>query len=384
MSSKIKTTHVGSLPRPEEVAKVIFSKEKAFIEGSDNTYESEVSDEEFERVISKFTEEVILKQKEIGIDIPSDGEMSKISYATYVKDRLSGFSGDSPRRVPGDLADFKSYAQKIAKAGGTPTYNRPQCTSEIKVKNLQPLKDDINREKAGLKKAGYDEGFMNSASPGVIALFQPSTYHKDYFSYLEDLAEAMRVEYELIVEAGLMLQIDSPDLALGRHMVFPDKSDKEFLEVIERHIEILNHALRNIPGDRIRMHVCWGNYEGPHHRDIELKKIVELVLKSKPRQILLESSNPRHAHEWEVWKDVKLPDDLILCPGVIDSTTNFIEHPELVKQRLNTFIDLAGRERVIASTDCGFATFAGFGKVDEAIVWEKLKSLVQGAALASK
>ncbi len=383
MSSKIKTTHVGSLPRPKEVVEVVFAKEKAFIEGSDFSSQ-EVSEEKFNEIISKATEKVIAKQKEVGIDIPSDGEMSKISYATYIKNRLSGFSGDSPRRVPGDLVDFKGYAQKIAKAGGTPTYSRPQCREAIKVKDLQPLKDDVAREKMGLEKAGYEEGFMNSATPGVIALFQPSLYHKDYFSYLEELAEAMRVEYEFIVNSGLILQLDSPDLALGRHMLFLDKQDDEFLKVVEKHIEILNHALRNIPGDKVRMHVCWGNYEGPHHKDIELKKIITLVLQAKPRHILFESSNPRHAHEWEVWRDTPLPDDLILYPGVIDSTTNFIEHPELVKQRITTFINLVGRERVVAGTDCGFATFAGYGKVDEAIVWEKLRSLVRGAHLASK
>ena len=384
MSVKIKTTHVGSLPRPREVVEVVFAKEKAFIEGSDFTRQQEVSDDEFKEVVAKATEEVIAKQKAVGIDIPSDGEMSKISYATYIKSRLSGFSGDSPRRVPGDLAEFKSYSQKIAAAGGTPTYSRPQCTARIKVKDLSPLKQDISREKVGLEKAGYSEGFMNSASPGVIALFQPSIYHKDHFTYLEELAEAMRIEYELIVSSGLTLQLDCPDLALGRHMMFATEKEHEFLKVIQRHIEILNHALRNIPQDKIRMHVCWGNYEGPHHKDIELKKILPLILRAKPKHILFESSNPRHGHEWEVWGTTVIPDDLVLYPGVIDSTTNFIEHPELVKQRINAFVKLVGKERVVASTDCGFATFAGYGKVDEGIVWEKLRSLVKGADLASK
>lgn len=381
--SKILTTHVGSLPRSEAVTKIVFAREQVSIDGVEIN-PKEISDETFNQIIAEATNAVVQKQKQVGIDIPSDGEMSKISYATYIKDRLTNFEGDSPRRTPSDLADYKSFAEKIAKSGGTPTYRRPVCVGRIEVKDLSPLYEDINREKLALQQSGYQTGFMNSASPGVIALFQPSTYHKSHLEYLENLAEAMREEYEAIVNAGLYLQIDSPDLGLGKHMLFQDASEEEFLKTAEQHVEVLNHALRNVDGSRVRIHICWGNYEGPHHHDIELKKVLPVLLQAKPRTILFEAANPRHAHEWKVWKETSIPDDVILCPGVIDSTSNFIEHPELVAQRLENFVNIVGKERVVAGTDCGFATFAGFGKVHTDIVWGKLAALVQGAQLASK
>lgn len=369
----ILTTHVGSLPRPEDVTDLVFARER----------EEPVDESEFASVIERAVHDTLMRQKQAGIHLPSDGEMSKISYATYIKDRLTGFAGDSPRRAPADLKQFPGFLERQAKGGGTPTYKRPECVGPIEVKNLQPLQDDIRWMKAAMQTHGFEEGFMNSATPGVIALFQPSKHHATHQAYLEDVAEAMRHEYEAIVQSGLVLQLDSPDLGLGRHMMFPDLSDEEFVRQAEVHVEVLNHALRNVPGDRVRMHVCWGNYEGPHICDIALAKVLPVVLKAKPRGLLFETSNPRHAHEWRAWQENSIPDDYVLIPGVIDSTTNFVEHPQLVADRICRYADIVGRERVIAGTDCGFATFAGFGAVDQDIVWAKLASLSEGAQLAT-
>ena len=380
MKRKILTTHVGSLPRSKKVTELLFSQENIDLERIEKKIFNET---EAKTILVEATDSIVTKQKDLGISIPSDGEVSKISYATYIKDRLTGFEGDSPRNPPADLKDFPSYLTKIARSGGTPTYTRPQCISYIKVKTLQPLYDDISRYKSALQKVSYKEAFMNSVSPGTIALFQPSIYHKSHQEYLENIAEAMKSEYEEIIKSGLMLQIDSPDLGLGRHMMFTDKTDEEYLKVIQLHIQILNDALINLPAEKIRLHVCWGNYEGPHHHDISLAKILPILLEAKPRNLLFESSNPRHAHEWKIWKGIKIPDDYVLIPGVIDSTTNFIEHPQVVAERIEKFTNIIGKDRVIAGTDCGFATFAGFGSVDENIVWEKLKSLVEGAEIAS-
>ncbi len=368
------TTHVGSLPRPADVTELVFARER----------EETVEAAEFDRVIDQAVDSVTRQQREAGISVPSDGEMSKISYATYIKDRLSGFAGDSPRTPPADLKQFPGFLEKLANSGGTPTYKRPVCVDRIEVKNLEPLHKDIATQKAAMQKHGFEEGFMNSATPGVIALFQPSEYHNTHEEYLENVAEAMRHEYEAIVEAGLILQLDSPDLGLGRHVMFTHLSDEEFVQQAERHVEVLNHALRNIPGDRVRLHCCWGNYEGPHICDIALPKVLPVLLKAKPRALLFEASNPRHSHEWRAFHETAIPDDYVLIPGVIDTTTNFVEHPQLVADRITQYANLVGRERVIAGTDCGFATFAGFGAVDGDIAWEKLKSLCQGAELASK
>lgn len=369
----ILTTHVGSLPRPRNVTDLVFAQERG----------ETIDPAEFERIIAQAVDDTLAKQKAAGIALPSDGEMSKISYATYIKDRLTGFEGDSPRRAPADLKQFPGFLERQAKGGGTPSYRRPQCVGPIEVKNLEPLHDDIRWMQASMQAHGFEEGFMNSATPGVIALFQPSTYHDSHEKYLEEVAEAMRHEYEAIVASGLILQLDSPDLGLGRHMMFPDLSDDEFVRQAEVHVEVLNHALRNVPGDRVRMHVCWGNYEGPHICDIALAKVLPTVLKAKPRGLLFETSNPRHSHEWRAFQENTIPDDYVLIPGVIDSTTNFVEHPQLVADRIQRYADLVGRERVIAGTDCGFATFAGFGAVDADIVWAKLASLTEGAAVAS-
>jgi 5-methyltetrahydropteroyltriglutamate--homocysteine methyltransferase len=370
----ILTTHVGSLPRSAIVAEMLFGREKGL------PFDAAA----YDQVMAEATAVIIARQREAGVDIPSDGETSKISYATYIKDRLTGFEGDSPRRPPQDLDDYPAFKERLAKAGGTPSYRRPKCVGPITVKTLDPLRTDIAAMKAGLAKAGYAEGFMNSASPGVIALFQPSEFHADLDSYLGDLSDAMAAEYEAIVAAGLILQIDAPDLGLGRHMMYRELDEAGFLRRAAVHVAAINNALRNVPKERVRLHICWGNYEGPHTRDIALGTVLPEILKLKVGGLLFEAANPRHAHEWTVWREAKAPDDLVLIPGCLDSTTNFVEHPELVAQRLANFIRAVGKERVIAGTDCGFSTFAGFGVVEPEIAWAKLRSLKQGAELAAK
>ena len=375
MSSRILTTHVGSLPRGAELTNLLFAVE------ADET----VDQAHFEHVVGSAVEEAVRRQLSAGVDIISDGEMSKISYATYIKDRISGFAGDSPRRVPADLEAFPTFLERQAKGGGTPSYRRPRCLDEIRPVTLAPLEADIRRFADACARHGNPRGFMNSASPGVIALFQPNDYYPTDDAYLEALAEAMRPEYEMIVGAGLILQLDSPDLGLGRHMMFKDRSDNEYLKAIGRHIEVLNHALRNVSPERCRMHVCWGNYEGPHHCDVEMGLILPTLLTARPTGLLFEAANPRHQHDWEAFEEslAQLPQDKILIPGVIDSTTNFIEHPRVVAERIERFTRLVGAQRVIAGTDCGFSTFAGFGAVDPEIVWAKLAALVEGASIAS-
>lgn len=373
--SKILTTHVGSLPRSQSVVDFIFARE------NNQTYEKDSFDEcMFQNVAT-----TVKKQKDAGIDIVSDGETSKISYATYVKDRYTGFSGDSPRNPPADLKLFPGYLKRLADDGGTPKYARPMCTSEVRSKGQGELEKDISNLKAAMAEHGIDRGFMNAASPGVISLFLQNDYYPSRDAYLAALADAMQNEYETIVASGLVLQLDCPDLALSRHMLFNDLSDTEFLQIADAHIEALNHALQNVPQDKVRVHICWGNYEGPHCCDIGMDKVFATLMKASARYILFETSNPRHAHEWTVFRDRKnqIPDDKILVPGVVDTTTNFIEHPELVAQRIERFVDIVGVDRVIAGTDCGFGTFAGFGSVDPEIAFAKLKSLSEGATLVS-
>ena len=373
-TQRILTTHVGSLPRPANVTELIFAKER----------EEEFDQSDFNETIADAVKNTVARQVDCGVDIVSDGEMSKISYATYIKERISGFEGDTPRSPPKDLLDFPSFLEKLARSGGTPEYKRPKCTGEIRPVNPEPLEADLNNFRDALEVVNVEEAFMNSASPGVIALFQPNEYYKNHDEYLEALAEAMRVEYEGIVAAGFLLQLDSPDLGLGRHMLFADKPDEDYQRLAGTHVDVLNHALRNISADRVRMHVCWGNYEGPHHYDAPMSAVLPIALKAKIGALLFEASNPRHAHEWTTFRDADLPDDLILIPGVIDSTTNFVEHPELVAERICRFADIVGRERVIAGSDCGFATFAGFGAVDGEIAYAKLATMAEGAKIATE
>ncbi len=373
-TQRILTTHVGSLPRPEKVTELIFARER----------KENYSQTEFDETVADAVKNTVARQVDVGVDIISDGEMSKISYATYIKERISGFDGDTPRSPPKDLLDFPSFLEKQARSGGTPDYKRPKCTGEIHPTNPEPLEADLNNFRDALEVVDVEEAFLNSASPGVIALFQPNEYYKNHDEYLEALAEAMRVEYEGIVAAGFLLQLDSPDLGLGRHMLFADKPDEDYQRLAGTHVEVLNHALRNIPADRVRMHVCWGNYEGPHHYDAPMSTVLPVALKANIGALLFEASNPRHAHEWTTFRDADLPDELVLIPGVIDSTTNFVEHPELVAERICRFADIVGRERVIAGSDCGFATFAGFGAVDGEIAYAKLATMAEGAAIASE
>ncbi len=374
-SDRILTTHVGSMPRPQDVVDMLFAQDRGELK------DQAAYDETMRRAVS----EVVAKQVEAGVDLVSDGETSKISYATYIRHRLSGFEiGEVPRATPQDLDDFPQYRDRLAQAGGTPKYERPLCTGPIAVKDTAPLEKDINNLKGALENSRSTAGFMNAASPGVFAVFQPNEFYPKDDAYLEAIAEAMKEEYEAIVDSGLLLQVDCPDLAMGRHIKFRELDDEEFVRRAEKQVEALNYALSDIPAESVRMHVCWGNYEGPHHHDIPLQMIIDVVLKAKPQTILFEASNPRHAHEWKVWRDADIPEDTVLVPGVLDTTTNFIEHPELVAERITHFTDLVGRERVIAGTDCGFGTFAGFGAVHPTICFAKLAALTEGAAIASE
>ena len=375
--NRILTTHVGSLPRSQRVTELIFAHELG--SGFDPV--------EYDTTMADAVRTVVARQVEAGIDLVSDGEQSKISYATYIKDRITGFDGDSPRRTPQDLEAFPSFLKRLASSGGSPQYRRPRCVGPIAPKTLAPLTADIEHMQAAIAATGSSAPvgtFMNAASPGVIALFQPNEYYPSHEAYLNALAEAMRPEYEAIVAAGFILQLDCPDLGLGRHMMFKDKTESEYIRLAHQHVDALNTALRNIPAERVRMHICWGNYEGPHHCDVPMEIVLPIALRAKPQALLFESSNPRHAHEWTVFRDSKIPAEKILVPGVLDSVTNFIEHPLLVAERIERFANIVGRDRVIAGTDCGFSTFAGFGNVDAEIVYAKLGALAEGAAIASK
>ena len=371
--TKILTSHVGSLPRTQDIVDFIFARE------NEQPYDQVA----FDAAMTLAVDETVAKQVKAGIDIVSDGETSKISYATYVKDRYTGFSGDSPRNAPADLKMFPGFLKRLADDGGTPQYARPMCTGRVESKGQGELHKDINNLKDAMANHGVNRGFMNAASPGVISLFLQNDYYKTRAAYLAALGDVMREEYETIVASGLDLQLDCPDLALSRHMLFQDLSDKEFLKVAASHVEALNHALENVPEDRVRIHICWGNYEGPHCCDIPMDTVFSTLMSTKAQYLLFETSNPRHAHEWTVFRDRKseIPDNKVLVPGVVDTTTNFVEHPELVAQRIERFNGIVGSDRVIAGSDCGFGTFAGFGAVDPDIAYAKLKSLSEGAAL---
>lgn len=374
--TKILTSHVGSLPRTQDVVDFIFAREN----------EQPFDQAAFDAAMTSAVDKTVAKQVKAGIDIVSDGETSKISYATYVKDRYTGFSGDSPRNAPADLKMFPGFLKRLANDGGTPQYARPMCTSDVTSKGQGELQKDIDNLKEAMANHGAKRGFMNAASPGVISLFLQNDHYKTREAYLAALADAMREEYETIVASGLDLQLDCPDLALSRHMLFQDLSDKEFLKVAASHVEALNHALENVPEDRVRIHICWGNYEGPHCCDISMDTVFSTLMSTKAQYLLFETSNPRHAHEWTVFRERKseIPDNKVLVPGVVDTTTNFVEHPELVAQRIERFTGIVGSDRVIAGSDCGFGTFAGFGAVDPDIAYAKLTSLSEGAALVKE
>ena len=373
--SRIETTHVGSLPRTQRTVDFLFARDRG------DSYDADG----FATCMTEECAETVRLQVEAGIDIVSDGETSKISYSTYVKDRYTGFSGDSDRNVPGDLKLFPSYMQRIAREGGTPQFARPQCTGPVAPKSDADLKADIANLNTAMSAHGAKRGFMNAASPGVIAQFLPNAYYPSREAYLEALADALKPEYDTILASGLDLQLDCPDLGLSRHVLFGDLSDEEFAMIAATNVEVLNHALRDADPARVRAHICWGNYEGPHVCDIGLEHVFSALVSVRARYILFENANPRHAHEWTVFRDRRdeIPDDMVLVPGVIDSTNNFVEHPELVAQRIEQFTAIVGPDRVVAGSDCGFGTFAGFGSVDPDITYVKLAALAEGAAIAS-
>ena len=373
-SERILTTHVGSLPRSQAVTDVLFARER-----------DEIKDPAAAaRTITDAVAEVVHRQRSVGVDVVSDGEMSKISYATYIAERFTGFAGDSSREPGQDLVEFPGLLRKLAERGATAKYRRPHCVGPIDVKTLVPLQTDIRNIKAAIAAAKPVEGFLNAASPGVVALFQPNDFYRTQDEYLQALAEALRVEYEAITQAGLLVQIDAPDLGMGRHTMYRDRSVEEFASLAAMHVEVLNHALRNVSPDRVRLHICWGNYEGPHHHDVPLERMLPVVMKARAQGLLFEAANPRHAHEWVVFRDVRIPDDKILIPGVLSTTTNYIEHPLLVAERIERFAAAVGRERVIAGTDCGFGTFAGFGPVEPDIAYMKLAAMADGVRIASE
>jgi 5-methyltetrahydropteroyltriglutamate--homocysteine methyltransferase len=372
-TDRILTTHVGSLPRPQPVVDMLFKKERG------EPYDAA----EFERTMTQAVADVVARQRAVGVDVVSDGEMSKVGYATYIQDRLSGFGGHTDRKIALDLVDYPDLRKKMAAISGTQAFNRASCIGPVEVKDRAPLEHDLTHFKKALAGSDATEGFMNAASPGLVTAFQPNQYYKSHEIYVGAVADAMKEEYEAIVGAGFVIQLDCPDLAMARHTGFQDLSEAEFLKRAEQHVEALNHALENVPAEMARMHICWGNYEGPHDHDIDLEKVLGIVLKAKPQAITFEAANPRHEHEWIVWRDANLPDDKVLLPGVLDSSTNYIEHPELVAQRLCRYADIVGRERVIACSDCGFGTFAGYGKMDPEISYRKLEAMAEGAAIAS-
>ena len=371
---QIPVTHVGSLPRTQDVVDFIFAREN----------EEQFDQAAFDQCMTAAVSATVKRQVDAGVDIVSDGETSKISYATYVKDRYTGFSGDSERNAPADLKQFPGFLKRLADEGGTPQYARPMCTGEVVSKGQGELEKDIANLKSAMAEHGASGGFMNAASPGVISLFLQNSYYKTREQYLAALADVMKSEYETIVAAGLTLQLDCPDLALSRHMLFNDLSDAEFVKIANSHVEALNHALRDIDPAKVRIHICWGNYEGPHVCDIDMATVFPVLMNTRANYLLFETANPRHGHEWAVFRDKQndIPDDKVLIPGVVDTTSNFVEHPQLVAERLRRFIDIVGADRVQAGSDCGFGTFAGFGAVDPDIAYAKLASLAQGAQLA--
>ena len=370
---RILTTHVGSLPRPLELRQLLVAKDKG------EPYDRAA----LERQTRDAVLAIVRRQAATGVDIVNDGEMSKPGYSTYVADRLSGFAGHEPAKPRLDTRDHPNFMAAYERMTGANVARRSVCVGPIAVRDREPLNQDIANLRDALAQVGVAEGFMTAASPGLVPVFQNNRHYPSHEAYVEAIAAAMQEEYEAIVEAGFVLQLDCPDLAMAHHTSFQDLDEADFLKRAAFHVEVLNHALRNVPADRCRIHICWGNYEGPHDHDIDFAKVAPILVKAKPMALVDEAANPRHAHEWRVWQDVKLPDDKILIPGVLDTSTNYVEHPELIAERLCRFADLVGRERVIAGSDCGFGTFAGYGKLDPDISFKKLRAMVEGAALAS-
>jgi len=374
-------THTGSLPRPADLIDMMFAKESGI----------PVEPKALAARIRSAVSEVVHKQAEAGVDLVNDGEMSKPSYATYIKDRLGGFGGTGNTFVYQDLADFPVLERKVFGDPGRSRRKTPACNAPITVVDAQAAVTDtenllaaFKEVKGGESKGPAQEMFMSAASPGVISLFFRNDYYKSEEDYLHAIAEAMRHEYEAVAKAGIVLQIDCPDLAMGRHIQYADLSTAEFRKRAQMHVEALNHALAGIPPEQLRMHVCWGNYEGPHHCDVAFSEIIDIVFSARPHAISFEAANPRHAHEWTLFQKVKLPDGKVLIPGVLESKTNFIEHPELIAQRIGHYANLVGRENVIAGSDCGYGTWVGQAAVDPDVVWAKLAAMAEGARIASR
>ena len=371
----IKTSHVGSLPRGDQLVPLLLARDKGEPFDAD----------EFDSVVQDAVTQAVRQQVEAGVSIVSDGELGKVGYSTYIIERLSGFGGHTERKPAKDLAEVPELAKKLSHIMGSQEFTRASAIDRVELVNLQPLHDDIRRFKAALEAEGKGvEAFLNSASPGLITAFQPNQYYPSHEAYLADLAAAMRPEYEAIVDAGLQLQLDCPDLAMSRHTGYQDMSEAEFLGAIRANVEALNEATANIAPEMMRMHVCWGNYEGPHTHDIPLETILDIVLSARPATILFEAANPRHEHEWAVWAKADLLQEKILAPGLVDTCSNYVETPQLIAQRIERFADIVGKDRVIASTDCGFGTFAGYGKIDPKVAWAKLQALRDGADIADE
>jgi 5-methyltetrahydropteroyltriglutamate--homocysteine methyltransferase len=368
------TTHTGSLPRPDDLVRMMYAKEEGVPVDAPALAER----------IRAAVQDIVAKQREAGVDIVNDGEVSKPSYATYIKDRLNGFGGTGNTFVYQDLAEFPRLAARVFGDPGRSRRKTPACNGPISVRDPAAAQADVDNLAAALRAAGASQAFMSAASPGVVSLFFRNDHYRDQETYLQAIAEAMRHEYEWVAKAGFVLQIDCPDLAMGRHIQYADLSLPEFRKRAQLHIEALNHALRNIPAEQLRIHLCWGNYEGPHHRDVALADIIDLVFTAKPQAISLEAANPRHAHEWALFERVELPDGKLLVPGVIESKSNFIEHPELIAQRIARYANLVGRENVIAGSDCGYGTWVGQAAVDPDVVWAKLAAMAEGARIASR
>jgi len=373
-SERILTTHTGSLPRPEDLAALLQAKESGELKDADG----------FAVRVKSAVADAVERQARAGVDIVNDGEMGKPSYSTYVMDRLSGFGGEKSSRLQAaDLAEFPSFTKRGGRETGVAVLKRPSCTGPIVYSDTEAMRTDFANLNGAVQGAKYEEAFVSAASPGVISFFLSNHYYPSHEAYIRAIADAMKTEYEAIVEAGFILQIDCPDLAMSRHIQFKDLSLADFRKTIALHIDALNHALTNVPPERSRLHLCWGNYEGPHHHDVALSDIIDIVLQAKPQGLSYEASNPRHAHEWAVFEEIKLPEGKVLIPGVIDSVTNFVEHPRLVAQRIEQLAKLVGRENVIAGTDCGFGTIAGVSRVDGEIAWAKFQSMAEGARIAS-
>jgi len=368
------TTHTGSLPRPDDLIRMMYAKEEGV----------PVEPGALAARVMAAVGEVVRKQADAGVDLINDGEMSKPSYATYIKDRLNGFGGTGNTFVYQDLAEFPKLQQRVFGDPGRSRRKTPACNAPISVRDAQASQTDAENLKSALAGVKAVGGFMSAASPGVVGLFFRNEHYPSQEAYLAAIAEAMRHEYETVAKAGLVLQIDCPDLAMGRHIQYADLSLADFRKRAALHVEALNHAVANIPAEQLRMHVCWGNYEGPHHRDVALADIIDVVFSAKPMAVSFEAANPRHAHEWTLFEKVKLPDGKVLIPGVIESKSNFIEHPELIAQRISRYAKLVGRENVIAGSDCGFGTWVGQAAVDPEVVFAKLAAMAEGARIATK